>query len=330
MRRLLKTGVLRVVVYVLFAGWMAYLLWDRSENATAVRFEPMAAFGTLVTLVVYYCAKCWLNKALFLSGTSFDDLVNPIRLTLVNTLGNLLPVPTGPAMKGFLLWRAVEQGPVQFVLLTAWMISLCVAATGLWGLVAGWLAFRTGVEERALVIAMPLFAAASAAPAILILLVAILARSLTPPRRQLYHWFLSRMLASMPCAIAAAGLIGTSEVVRLFYVSQMADLPIGLLPSAVLAASVTVAGIVSITPAGIGVREMAGLLIGPAVGLTPSDVFFVIGVDRIICLAFFGCTVAVWWLFDPAFPGSLVPAVPRTPETGPASIPESVCGSGGS
>jgi glycosyltransferase involved in cell wall biosynthesis len=203
------------------------------------------------------------NVAAAIEGKAVG-LAAAMRIAVLSTAANLLPLPGGPIVRAKALAdegvRGTDAALVTILMGAAWLATSLVVA----GLVGG-LEFSAAVLVSGIGLSIGIG-------------VALALRSKIPSSDR------RRLIAAVGMVeLAATG----ATALRMWLVAQALGFDIGM-GAFVLGLSPVLGAIVFFIPAGLGVREMVASLAAPAVGLDPAAGFLIASVDRLVGMAVHG------------------------------------------
>jgi len=246
---------------LLISVFIAFLVAGRSigldSNSVAWRWVMLSAFLT-APLIACNAAEYWLIARTHGLRLIFADC---IRVTLIGSVANLLPIPGQSAT------RVADLASRRVAISQATRTTL--AAGVLW---AGWLFILAGMAslERQ----NALFPAGFLTLGIACCVLSVM--QINSPDNRLRWIALGSLIELFAVFIAWWRLILSLEAIDIAYTFSSA---------AVLLCANVVSSAVGLAPAGLGIREAAGALIAPQVNIDPLAAAVAIALSRFVGLA---------------------------------------------
>ena len=271
-----------LLFYLALAAAIAFLAWRSREALRAIAPGSWALLIPFAALVgVQTLLSGLANRLVFAGFMEGNSLADNIRLSLVNAIGNLLPVSLGLVSKGVYARKSYGLPLAAFGLLTLWQVGavLCLSSVTC---VVLWLAIPVpGIWPLALVLG------AAAAAGALDLHPWLPARLKAMLDRGEYRRLRERGLRQYPSQLGVQALIFLASGAKLFLAYRALGAEPGLGEVFFIYTAVNLSRYVSFTPGGFGIPESVGAAISQHFGVPFSISFLAIALDRILELVLF-------------------------------------------
>ena len=218
------------------------------------------------------------NKILYGNFMKPNTVVSNIRLAIINTLGNYMPVSAGILSKG-LYAKKVNQLPYNaYTILTLFQLSSVFVICGASFLVV------TNIISLPEIYYFSLLFFVIGIIGIWDIYKIIPKRIRAKITKEKYYEFRSIGLKQYPLQLFIQGLILIVSSVKLQIVFEIIGIDINIWEVLFILSSISLTRYISFTPGGVGVKETIGGVIARMIGQSFSMSFIVITLDRIVDL----------------------------------------------
>lgn len=260
--------------YLLFFLLLAYVVYQKRSAFAALGWDNAGSFFLVILLALTATLlRGALNQVSFSLHHRISLLVG-VRLAIVNTLGNYLPLSGGLIAKGILLARHYGIGYGFYAGISLYTYLLSVAANGLLGMAGSlltgqppWLSAALGlVMLSGIFTLVPI-------PALLRPRLRGLGEKLEYARSH-FAGLLPRLSTILVVMFLFAGL-------RLHFAFAVMQVEVGVLACLLLNSMTIFSRLASFVPGAIGVREFLVALMAHLAGLDFQMTVLVVGLDRL-------------------------------------------------
>ena len=279
-----------IVELVVVVG-IAWALWSRREQlGRALDLDIIDIVG-----VYALCLAAAPLRALEFSSVTQAlgvrlALSESFALTQAATLLNYLPMQAGTLLRARVLKQKRELSYTRYVAVMSAIAAVAIGAGAIDGLVA--LPFARALPDDVTRVAAIGFSVVAAA---VVLFFALPLQRLPLGERRLARRVRELLdgwhaIATSPRVLVTVFLTTAATPIllglRLWICFGALSLPVGLPESLLLGAALLVSVPFSVTPGGLGVRELVGSAVGAAVGLGFAEVLAAVSIDRVISMVF--------------------------------------------
>lgn len=275
-------------------GYIGYRLWTARAQIAAVWDLEALDLAALLALVVAGSLPTALLFQRILRSLGLElRFAEAWTLTVATTLLNYLPLNPGLFVRARVLKRRRGFSYTRYVAMMGATALLGVMASGVLGLAAlGWVAPGLDLETLPVAVTALLFAGAVAGPLVLLHLPAARLAGRTGwiadrLRGLLEGWHEIRRSRATLAILCGWSLVQLVVVALRFSICFGAfAMAVGFPGALLFAAVTTVATVVNVTPAGLGVRELLVGLLAVGFGLDFAQGTVAAGLDRAAVLLF--------------------------------------------
>jgi hypothetical protein len=262
------------VSYLLFVGLLGYVAHEKRAAFASLSLDNAGSFAWVVLLALLITVLRGVMNQVSFSLEQRISLVAGVRLAVVNTLGNYLPMSGGLIAKGVLLARHYGIGYMFYAGVSVYTFLLAISANGLLGIIG---ALVTGQHP----LLVGLLALALLAGAFTLVPIPVRLRGLRKGLGDKLEYARTHFSAvRVPLAVITLAIFAIAAL-RLELAFAVLGVEVAFFASMLINSVTIFSRLATFVPGGIGIREFLVATMAHLTGLDFQMTILVVGIDRL-------------------------------------------------